>query len=352
MERLSNKMLTTTEYFNIRAKRYAKSIQSLPNARCLDLLPYCYLFSRVLNQDTRDIKILDAFAGTGFLADSFSTVSKFLQVDASVGMLGNNCEYKKCTNDDFKDILAEIGENQFDYIFSHGGFHHVVDTDNDGNVLRNSSLTRQRDILHRLITMLKPSGYLVVADIPDREYDQTNSDISMHKIDIDYISKFIGDDKTKTIKDFLNISSGEEISLFEIQNRINEIIKNTRIHKDIPRYFFDEYISRKTLLGHTANYLNFKMIEEWISNVATKELQINFYSPWIFSCDEFADWFFKEKFSIGEESNIDECMAQNLSILNVLKSYLGLGHHNKYTYVNWGVTYAIYRKKDYNYEAY
>lgn len=347
MEKLSNKKLSTTEYFNIRAKRYARSIHELPNARSLDLVPYCYLLDQTLNKDIHDIKVLDAFAGTGFLANSFNTIPQFFQVDASIGMLGNNNQYKKCTNNDFKDILSEIGLNHFDYIFSHGGFHHVVDIDAQGNVLKEQSFKRQHEILIRLMAMLKPNGYLVIADIPDKEYKEENNSMSLTKIRIDDFLKFINTEKMKVIKDFLNISSGEKKSLFEVKNEINNLIKETKVLEAIPRHFFDSYISHKTTLGHTANYLDFEMIEGWLSNISTKVLQINFFSPWLFDSDRYANWFFKEKFSIGEECSINDCDSiLNSSILDDLNSYLGVGRHNKYTFVNWGVTYAIYKKNN------
>jgi ABC-type multidrug transport system ATPase subunit len=336
--------LSTTEYFNLRAKRYAKSVTELPNARSLDLIPYCFLFHLAKNE-SKKIKVLDAFSGTGYIANSFNTMNAdFLQVDASTGMLGENNPNKRCTQNDFVDIQQEFGNNHFDYIITHGGFHHIVETDNSGNVLETKSYNRQKGIIKRLVALLKPNGYLVIADIPNKDFSDDLGIFADISMSLSSFVQFIGNKKIETVKNFLRISDNEEISLGNVKTKIGDIIKSTKINFPIPRHFFDEYIAKETELGHIANYPDFDLIENWTKELVKKECQINFPSPWIFETDSHAGWFFKEKFSIDQETELLENAEMEYQMFAVLKQYLGTGNHNDFTFVDWGVTYAIYKK--------
>jgi SAM-dependent methyltransferase len=339
---MSKRLISTIDYFNRRAKRYAKSVQQLPNARSLDLIPYCFLFN-LAETNPKKIKILDAFAGTGYISNSFNAMNAdFIQVDASTGMLGENDTNKRCTKNDFVDIQQEFGNNYFDYIISHGGFHHVVETDKNGNILKTESYNRQKEVIKRLISLLKPNGYLVIADIPCGNYQEDLGCIEQQQILLSDLAQYIGEKKIETIMSFLQIQDTEKTSLSDIKTKIDRITKEAKKEYPIPRHFFDNYISTQTELGHIANYPDFDLIDDWTKGLVKKECLVNFSSPWLFDSDSYADWFFREKFSIGDENEISKNKEKQM--FENLQTFLGAGHCNDFTFVNWGVTYTIYKK--------
>jgi hypothetical protein len=259
-------------------------------------------------------------------------------------MLGDG-KNKICTHNDFQDIQERFKENYFDIILSHGGFHHIVETDTDGNILENESYNRQKEIMNRLISMLKPNGFLVIADIPNKDFSENLGIFSNNSLLLSDFIQIIDNNKIEKIKNFLQISDIEKITLTTIKHKIEDVIKGTKVNP-VPRHFFDEYISKNTTLGHTANYPDFDLIENWTNGLAKKESQINFDSPWLFKSKKNANWFFQEKFSIENESDLSEEEFEN-NFFNELTEFLGTGNHNGFTFVNWGVTYAIYRKNEY-----
>lgn len=337
--------ISTSKYFDKRSKRYHNSIKNCPNARILDMIPHAYFIELFLTKK-KNLKVLDAFGGTGFISKFFINISdEIVIVDESEGMMKfidlNDKIKKKITNNDFKDILDKYGEGYFDVIISHGGFHHAVIYDNKGKVLKNESQNKQNKIIERLSKLTSNEGIMILADIAEKPlkpyYRIKDNGLALNQLD-----SLIPNDSISFIQEVLNLDISKNISLESI---LSEIENNLTKEVDflVPNYFFDYYISRNSFLGHKAHYSNFEILETKVSNLNL--LARTFHKiPWIFNSEYEVGWFFKEKFSIFSESQKMSKSKNELKMYNLIKKYLGIKKRNGKIFTNWGVTYSVFGK--------
>lgn len=336
--------LSVSEYFDYRAPRYNNAIQQLPLARSLDLLPYCYIINLLKKSK---LNILDAFCGTGFISNSLgSLIANFIFADISEGMMSstNGRAEKIVATNNFENLNQTFGEGYFDIILSHGGFHHAIELSGD-KVNVQESYNKHKEIIQNLCSLVNKDGYLIIADISTKNVPEfTNPDFPL-KESMTSFRHIVGDEMINFIVESLKVDPNIPISL----NEINELINSKVFKKEpfpVPKHFFNQYIARYTKHGHKACYPDFEKIDNWIiqSSNFEKVSRIFFHSPWIFDSINQAGWFFKEKFSLFEESKLLEDKQSEKRVYELLEKYLGVTDYNNRIFVNWGVTYSIYKK--------
>lgn len=336
--------LSVKEYFDYRAPRYNNAIQQLPFARSLDMLPYCYAID-LLKQP--NLNILDAFCGTGFISNSLESLdANFILADISEGMMNstNGNKRKIVSTNNFENIKQTFGDSYFDIVLSHGGFHHALEISGE-KVNIPESYNKHREIIENLCSLVAKDGFLIIADISNKFVEElTNPKYPL----IENLSKFkyiIGDEMIHFISKSLDIDPNIPFSI----NEINEFIAKKVFKKEsysIPKHFFNQYIARYTKHGHKACYPDFEKIDNWITNFSNFEnvSRVNFHSPWIFDSINQAGWFFKEKFSLFSQTEMFEDKKSEKRVFDLLAKYLGTTNFKNRIFINWGITYAIYKK--------
>lgn len=336
--------LSVSDYFDYRAPRYNNAIQQLPFARSLDMLPYCFAISLL---ESSTLNILDAFCGTGFISNSLKSLdANFVLADISEGMINSTNDNKKrvVTTDGFNSVVESFGKESFDVVLSHGGFHHAIELI-DNKVSKTESLNKHRDIINNLISLVKKNGILIIADIPENTVPDFFNPSYALKEKLSKFTHIIGEEHINYIAKNLSVDPEIPTSL----NELNELIYNkvySKVNFPVPKYFFNQYIARHTKHGHKACYPDFEMIDSWIMKESKFEKlsSVNFYSPWIFDSINHAGWFFKEKFSLFEKSELLINKPNEKRVYDLLEKYLGVTKFKDKIFVNWGVTYLIYKK--------
>lgn len=336
--------LSVSEYFDYRAPRYSNAIQQLPLARSLDLLPYCYIINLLKKSN---LNILDAFCGTGFISNSLESLNaNFILADISVGMMsGTNGNARKIVaTNNFENIKQKFGDSYFDIVLSHGGFHHAIELSGT-KVNIQESYNKHKEIIQNLSSLVNKDGYLIIADISNKNVPEFTNPNYPLKESISSFRHIIGDEMINFIADSLKVDPNIPVSL----NDINELIDSKTFKKEpfpVPKHFFNQYIARYTKYGHKACFPDFDMIDNCIINSSNfdKVSTVYFHSPWIFDSLNQAGWFFKEKFSLFEKSKLLEDKQSEKRVYDLLEKYLGVTKTNEKIFVNWGVTYSIYKK--------
>ncbi|MBN8641235.1 MAG: methyltransferase domain-containing protein [Flavobacteriales bacterium] len=346
---MKNKEFSTVDYFNARAMRYSLALKECELSRTLDVIPYLFF----LNKFKKDkIKILDAFGGTGYFAKTINNkYCNFTIADASFEMINQLDDVKNVSkivaNDDFDSVKKKFKNNKFDIVISHGGFHHAI-IYKDVVKIKESKL-KQNYIAENLSSIVSKDGYFILSDIPD---SNSYSDVFIHSdpetdisISLNQMQNMISQDKIEFLSKILNIKKTEIFKLSEFQQLINNSINQKNVSFEVPKYFFNSYIARNTKLGHKASYINFDEIDQVIIRKGFKQIaRLNLRTPWVFNSKHEVAWFFKEKFSIGKSTPIEESFLNENKLYEMVDKYLGVEVNNGLYMVNWGVTYSIFKK--------
>ena len=338
------------DYFSKRAARYALALKQMPHARILDLLPYVYVFkelSEEMAKPIRELEVMDAFGGTGFLSHALmDSGMRFTVGDACLKMLSlgqahaDSVAYEEVL-DNFERLSRESPESQ-DCVVCHGGLHHVL-SESNGTVDEACSKGLQADTVSNLSRLLRPGGALVIADVAARHSRCVcEGDFSRAVEEVD-IEAILGRELTRTVK---SLGLGlESCSLEKLTLRIRDTLR-TDVNSPVPRYFFDEFVAKQTELGHIAS---FRDKDELIlmGQAAGMSLQwaVDYQAPWLFDSRREAGWYFREKFSCGQTSlpGVDE--SSELAMAEKLERYLGAQELRPHGYaVNWGVNYVCFIK--------
>jgi len=335
------------EYFGKRAARYQLSQETCPMARSLDLIPYVYVIDGVIRQFSRspgDLRIFDAFGGSGFLSRSFAhTEIRFTIADCTNAYKqdgSNKHEWLICP-DYFRAISAERA-GEYDLVFAHGGLHHVYVKDNAG-LEDETSVGLQHQCVANLSRLLRKGGFLVLADIPDRpsRVDAHGSDISL--IDTSMAIDLFGNERLAFLR-----SAATDFSLSPSLNNtchtVESIFRDST-HPGSLRRFFDEEVARKTPNGHEACFLDFERI---IARAAKHDLCLMALIPypgaWVFETANQAVWFFREMFGFGQSMPPFQEDSQDYVVKSAISDTLGMRSVGDHLAVNWGVSYAIFRR--------
>lgn len=331
------------KYFDARAPRYSAALKACPGARVLDVLPYIVaMASRERMPGRSRIRICDAFGGTGFLSQALENLpATFVVCDASSEMLRGaalhlNSETFVTTND-FEDAVESFGEGSFDFVFSHGGLHHVAETTDAKSIER--SRGRQLEIVARLARLVAPGGALVIADIPEGRPVEREGIASRTRIERGNLRRVMGRVQFDTLMNALPRLPAE-VSLRDVRQLVCDL--TTVMPFEVPRFFFDHFVRWNTPMGHEAVYPRFEDFDE----VATLQdlrldMRINYQGPWLFTSESEAGWFFREKFSIADVAPLGGDPITEQEMFSALCQFLG-GATGAMTTVNWGVTYATY----------
>ncbi len=338
-------ILSTLEYFNLRAKRYNNALAQIENARILDLIPYSFFIDKFF-AGKKNLKILDAFGGTGFLTKYLINVASEVVVadlsDKMMDYIDDNHKIKKrITTNNFDDIIKEYGEGYFDLVVTHGGIHHSILTNNNNKVDAYRSQNRQNIIVKKLSSLTKKKGILILADLAQDQLEDF-SIIDSNDFSIQKLTNILSHKEIKFISTKLDIDLNQQFSYIEFLTKIQDLY-STKTKYKVPHYFFDSYISPYSKLGHIAYYSNFKTLEKNIKGF-THLSRSSFKLPWIFESPYAAGWFFKEKFSIFKQTDNIKTSTDEIKMFHRLEKYLGCKEINNKTFVNWGVTYSILQK--------
>jgi hypothetical protein len=249
-------LTATREYFTLRADRYALCLRSYPFARILDLIPYCYFLRDAaarLGKRIGDLRVLDAFGGTGFLSYAFRhSGMQFTVADCCPAMLelGRNhadrVRWRETTN--YFTRLAESEPETYDVILCHGGLHHVF-AETDGQV--DHALARQRQSLtiKNLSQLLVRKGTCIVSDIPASPPSNPFTGMDSQTVPNTTLLEVLGKDQVEEIHG-LRIKPAA-LSLAHLSDVIRHRFSSAAAHP-VPRHFFDNFVSLETSLGHKA----------------------------------------------------------------------------------------------------
>ena len=331
-------------YFDKRARRYAMALDAFPHARVLDTLPYCYLFRDVaerLGKPVKELKILDAFGGTGFITRSFPGLGGQITIaDCSHMMLeevgcGFSDKHIVEVTDNFEN-LAEERAGYFDVVLTHGGLHHVIKIEGD-EVDSAKSLVEQTRVISRLGQLVTVGGSLLIADIPDKPLSQCLVGRS---------PKGLTKELPAQLLDAGQVSSLDPEIVGLLQADLFTLAEGVRSHygaplnHPVPRYFFDEFVAKRTPLGHEASFFPPLEQTDALGQSFALDWRCDYLGPWIFPNREAAGWYFREKFSVGEPDILGNQPADEVGMAVELENTLG-GRETPEKYcVNWGVVYS------------
>jgi SAM-dependent methyltransferase len=248
------------------------------------------------------------------------------------------------TPDDFRSTLKMFGTGFFDVVLCHGGLHHVVDVQGP-QIESEKSAQRQLATVERLAKLTRPGGIIILADIPDGTPEELPGPIWDQPVEIDTLKHYLGKDGANTIAALLELDGRSATTLRAAQTAVrSKLVKDVRY--PVPRHFFDAFVASKTAMGHTASYVHFGSIHERIISDGFSLLgRINYRGPWLFKTTREAGWFFREKFSVGEASALGAEPAAEEAMFHTVEAMLGTRSFPGGVAVNWGVTYAIYQRK-------
>lgn len=344
------KKFNTAAYFARRAPRYQEALKGCPTSRVLDLVPYVAALVAGQLHQCRSLRVCDAFGGTGFLArglhgNRFSFVVCDCCQEMLSGALGLPRVDVHVTRDDFSSTIKVFGEGFFDLLLCHGGLHHVVAVEKL-KVDAAASAHRQLSVVHRLARLVRPGGVLILADIPDEEPDEMEGPIWDEAIAPDLLPDCLGKEGARLIAEATALPIQTATTLRSIQLAVtSKLVKPVGF--PVPRQFFDEFVAKETAMGHTASYINFDLVNDRLTADGFTSLgRINYRGPWLFKTANEAGWFFREKFSVGEPSEVGVDPSSEMKMFTVLRDALGVRNTPTGVAVNWGVTYAVYRREE------
>ncbi len=342
----------TSDYFAERAPRYKAALEACPESRLLDFLPYVSALELANFTAKKPFRILDAFGGNGFLSRGFEWSGlKFTVADACEQMFPDpsrrsNVEFIR-SDGRFLNVAGRFGVGSFDAIFCHGGLHHVVAPDIHN---RHAGLSRatQENIILRLAGLLDPGGIILIADVPETIPHEKPGPLASAAVPADFLAMLLGENPARLIRETLSLDPGEHtFTVADCQSRIDRLLHRPH-HEPVPRHFFDHFVSPESNFGHFAIYPDFDELDRaLVAGGFECQGRMNYRGPWLFRSPEEAGWFFGEKFSIGPAPvpYTDHADARSRAMFETLRKYLGAARlaPNR-TSVNWGVTYACYRK--------
>lgn len=341
--------IDSVEYFSQRAPRYQAALNGCPTARALDTLPYLAILSIIMpHLKSRGIAC-DAFGGTGFLSRGLSEFSlDFTAVDSCSEMLvgaKNLPRVETLVNrDDFSSILSRYGSNSFDFVFCHGGLHHVIAGSSAGIPDHEASRNRQADIVRRLAELVRVGGILIIADIPRICPSEFPGELSDERISGEVLASCFSPNVLGFLAKNLGLCPDDMWSLSEARQRIKSVLWQD-VSFPVPRKFFDDFVAEKSLMGHTAVYPDFDRLDHVIQLAGLQAIwRGNYPTPWVFENQREAGWFFREKFSFFEASPLGVDVASEDAVFKNVTYYLGTKALATCVSVNWGITYAMYRR--------
>ncbi len=317
-------------------------------ARSLDLLPYAYITAHVMQSTARksgDLRIFDAFGGSGFLSRSFAhTDIRFTIADCTDAYDHDSCTRHEwlLSQDYFRSISVERA-GTYDLVFAHGGLHHVYVEDETG-IQDETSIGLQNQCVANMARLLRPGGYLVLSDIPDRPPAPHRAGKDFVLADLKECLALLGEERL----DFLK-SSAPSFSPVPSLNKtcasVNFLFRDPS-HDGSLRRFFDEVVARETPNGHEARFLD---VERIITGARAHGMSViysaAFPGAWVFRDRDQAVWYFREMFGFGASVPAFGRGPEDSVVESAMTNILGLRSLGKKIAVNWGVTYTIFARK-------
>ena len=344
---MKDSVTEVAEYFSKRAARYQLSQETCPLARSLDLIPYVFAMENVMRRFSRatgDMRVFDAFGGSGFLSRSFSHTD----IEFTIGDCTNAYKPDSSTRhewvvspDYFRSISAQRS-GQYDLVFAHGGLHHAYVKDEAG-VEEEPSIGLQHHCIANLARLLRPGGFFVLADIPVRPFPASYDGREFVSSDPGACADLLGHDRMA----FLNAAAPGFVlspSLRATSCAVNAVFRNPFQAGSLPR-FFDEFVALKTPFGHEACFIDFARIigsasAHGLANICT----VTYPGAWLFHDQAQAIWFFREMFGFGASTPPFEISALDADVQSAITDLLGVRNLQARIAVNWGVTYSFFAK--------
>ena len=346
--RVPQRTYDSVAYFAKRAPRYQAALEGCPAARSLDFIPYLTAISQLDVGIDQAARVFEAFGGTGFLARGLSRFDfDFAVVDGCVEMLQGVSSLPRVepivTMDDFKATVSVFGSKSFDLVLCHGGLHHVVGPGDPPDP--DASRARQSAVVTRLARIVRPGGALVVADIPEGVPSQLGSQRVGVNLSEDVLRKCFSSGSLSFLARVLALKEGQPWSVEEIE-RLVETKLWQPVQFPVPRHYFDEFVAKQSEMGHVAVFPDFEQLHQVITSEGLELMwRLNYRGPWIFSSRGEAGWFFREKFSLFDPSPLGVDPESEEAVFNSIRRFLGGQESKDWVSVNWGVTYAAYRRQ-------
>lgn len=197
-------------------------MQNLPTAETyqkeFDYMPWGILISEVKNYILKNISangsVLDLLCGTGYLLGELQKVRsdvKYIGVDLEP-------EYIKYAMKQYPSITFEVGDalvwipsEKFDVVLCTAGLHHI-------------HFEKQKSFIHRLSTLVKDDGFVIVADPYIDDYsNEIERKLAVSKLGYEYlvatIKKGATDDVTKATASLIE----NDLFLTEFKNSVRKI---------------------------------------------------------------------------------------------------------------------------------
>jgi SAM-dependent methyltransferase len=294
-----------------------------------------------LKTSTASVRIFDAFGGAGFLSRSFMhTDISFTIADCTSAYHPDSCDHHEwlVSPDYFRSISMER-MGQYDLVFAHGGLHHVFEKE-DGEVQDEASLGLQNQCVANLARLLRPGGYMVLADIPNNNTHPYFEDTRFSAMDpATGVHLFSGArvEYLQAAAHGFSLPSSLKESCTKIAGEFRD-----HTHSGSLQRFFTEVIADETPYGHDACFVDFPRI---IAGARSHGLSlahcVDYPGAWVFRSIEEAIWFFREKFSFGTSSTPFVIHEEDRVVESAIADILGIKSIGNYVAVNWGVTYAV-----------
>ena len=334
-------------YFALRARRYANALRGCPAARALDYVPYIAAMAHI--KDIGALDVLDAFGGTGFLSEGLNfDPGRVVIADCTPEMMEGVTHAlgvrREAIADDF-DNMANRYEGAFDVVLSHGGLHHAIALTDEGLVDAEESMRKQCRVIENLCRCLRPGGLMVLGDIPaPGSRNRRGEGLSLNCLD--RVDSHIAAEPVRTeLQGIAQRFLHGNLSVVNIDAAFRA--SDPRPDIPVPAYFFDNFVAKRTHLGHKANYPDFDvLIAVAERNGMIMEWGIDYRGPWLFSDRNTAGWYFREKFSIGTEGARGAHAEENTQMMKELREYLGVQEIAERCLVNWGVYYSCLRRTE------
>lgn len=344
-------LAATRDYFQQRAARYALCLKTYPLARILDLVPYCYTLRDTaarLGKPISELRVLDAFGGTGFFSYAFRhSGMAFTVADCCPGMLQlgdhhlDHVGWRETA--DYFTNMANDEPASYDVILCHGGLHHVIADTARGDLDHAVARKRQGTVLMNFARLLRPGGVCLLGDIPARHSSRLLVGEDSAPLNEQMLNSLLGKEQTAELHR-LQVPV-TQASSFEVSKIIRRQYAAPTTHH-VPRYFFDHFVQHDTPLGHRASFPSVGEVQSMATAAGFHtRTRLDYVGPWLFPTAKEAAWFFREKFSYGPCVSLGSDQRSEDFVASRLASQLGIRNlPSQAVAVNWGVIYWTFTR--------
>ncbi len=293
------------ERFSRKAEGYKTAIEAVPEARALE----CSVIGAILLGHCRKnglnpvrVKVLDAMAGSGYLARHLHKIGfrEIHAAEACAEMLPSPTTrvedgitlHKVDGTDGLSSLINKL---QPSIVVSLAGFHHLIVYDGR-NVDRFQSVLWQYQLIHKWVCCLPRNAIVLIVDIAETG---AASELNLQPIetwDASVFSKLISLPKVllEATKNTNNIS--------EYNRVLKQLFPEAKENPSVS--WFREVVNKETKIGHDDIALSHELLI--LLSLHHSIHWTTFYCPWLFSSMENLKFYLVHKFGFNIGYKIDK----------------------------------------------